>query len=126
MAIDQMIAAPTGVQAFAKGGIAELKPIAKAIASYGRNGDTMLAHITPAEARMLRRRGGSGTINPRTGLPEFFLKKLWKAGGKANPWQAPSSAKQSKSLPRSSIGRIVLADRPWASSWAQPQPVSLA
>jgi hypothetical protein len=57
MAIDQMIAAPTGVQAFAKGGIAELKPIAKAIASYGRNGDTMLAHITPAEARMLRRRG---------------------------------------------------------------------
>jgi hypothetical protein len=78
MAIDQMIAAPTGVQAFAQGGIAELKPIAKAIASYGRNGDTMLAHITPAEARMLRRRGGSGTINPDTGLPEFFLKKLWK------------------------------------------------
>lgn len=82
MAIDQMIAAPAGPQAFAKGGIAELKPIAKAIASYGRNGDTMLAHITPAEARMLRRRGGSGTINPDTGLPEFFLKKVFKAVGK--------------------------------------------
>jgi hypothetical protein len=76
MAIDQMIAEPAGVQSFAQGGIAELKPIAKAIASYGRNGDTMLAHITPAEARMLRRRGGSGTINPDTGLPEFFLDEI--------------------------------------------------
>jgi hypothetical protein len=28
---------------------------------------------------MLRSRGGSGTINPQTGLPEFFFKKLFKA-----------------------------------------------
>jgi uncharacterized protein YneF (UPF0154 family) len=96
MAVDQMIAAPTGVQAFAKGGIAELKPIAKAIASYGRNGDTMLAHITPAEARMLRRRGGSGTINPATGLPEFFLKKAFKSIGKAV-----------KKFASSTVGRLV-------------------
>lgn len=81
MAIDQMIAEPAGVQSFAQGGIAELKPIAKAIASYGRNGDTMLAHITPAEARMLRRRGGSGTTNPDTGLPEFFLDEIGDALG---------------------------------------------
>jgi hypothetical protein len=96
MAVDQMIAAPTGVQAFAQGGIAELKPIAKAIASYGRNGDTMLAHITPAEARMLKRRGGSGTINPATGLPEFFLKKAFKKIGKAV-----------KKFASSTVGRIV-------------------
>jgi hypothetical protein len=96
MAVDQMIAAPTGVQAFAKGGIAELKPIAKAIASYGRNGDTMLAHITPAEARMLKRRGGSGTINPATGLPEFFLKKAFKKIGKAV-----------KKFASSTVGRLV-------------------
>ena len=81
MAIDQMIAEPSGVQSFAQGGIAGLKPIAKAIASYGRNGDTMLAHITPAEARMLRRRGGSGTTNPDTGLPEFFLDEIGDALG---------------------------------------------
>ena len=49
-------------QGFAHGGIASL----------GRNGDTMLAHVTPAEMRMLKDRGGAGTINPRTGLPEFF------------------------------------------------------
>lgn len=94
MAIDQMVGAPAGPQAFAKGGIAELKPIAKAIAGYGRNGDTMLAHITPAEARMLKRRGGSGTINPATGLPEFF--NLFKAIGKAV-----------KSFVNSTVGRIV-------------------
>jgi hypothetical protein len=112
MAIDQMIAAPTGVQAFAKGGIAELKPIAKAIASYGRNGDTMLAHITPAEARMLRRRGGSGTINPDTGLPEFFIKKLWKntVGKvlKSVGKQLKSVGRAVKKFAQSSIGRIVL------------------
>jgi hypothetical protein len=96
MAIDQLIAEPAGVQAFAKGGIAELKPIAKTIASYGRNGDTMLAHITPAEARMLRRRGGSGTINPATGLPEFFLKKAFKKLGKAV-----------KSFASSTVGKLV-------------------
>jgi len=57
---------------FAEGGIVSLKPLAKELQSYGRNGDTMLAHITPQEARMLRRMGGSGTINPVTGLPEFL------------------------------------------------------
>jgi hypothetical protein len=96
MAVDQLIAEPSGVQAFAQGGIAELKPIAKVIASYGRNGDTMLAHITPAEARMLRRRGGSGTINPNTGLPEFFLKKAFKSLGKAV-----------KNFASSTVGKIV-------------------
>lgn len=60
---------------FAEGGLATL-------ADMGRGPDTMLAHITPSEARLLRRRGGSGTINPDTGLPEFFFKKLFKAVGK--------------------------------------------
>jgi hypothetical protein len=42
------------------------------LASKGRYGDTMLAHITPEEAALLKARGGAGTINPRTGLPEFY------------------------------------------------------
>ena len=42
------------------------------LASYGRNGDTMLAHINPQEAALLKSRGGAGTINPRTGLREFY------------------------------------------------------
>lgn len=57
---------------FARGGLNQ-------IARMGRYGDTMLAHISPEEARMLRARGGSGTINPNTGLPEFWsLKKAFK------------------------------------------------
>ena len=41
------------------------------LSRMGRSGDTMLAHINPAEAAVLKQMGGSGTINPATGLPEF-------------------------------------------------------
>lgn len=51
----------TKQKGFAKGGLASL----------GRNGDTMLAHISPREAEMLKRMGGSGHINPNTGYPEY-------------------------------------------------------
>ena len=66
-------------QGFARGGIAEA---ARLVAGSGRFGDTMLAHINPREAQLLRKHGGSGTINPKTGLPEFifrFLRKAWQA-----------------------------------------------
>lgn len=52
----------------AEGGLAD---VASYLASQGRGGDRILAHITPEEAALLKRRGGSGTINPMTGLPEF-------------------------------------------------------
>jgi hypothetical protein len=42
------------------------------LASKGRYGDTMLAHINPQEAGLLTAMGGAGTINPQTGLPEFY------------------------------------------------------
>jgi hypothetical protein len=45
----------------------------------GRGDDTILAHITPEEAGILKLLGGSGTINPNTGLPEYlkkFIKKI--------------------------------------------------
>lgn len=45
---------------------------AQRLAAHGRHGDTMLAHINPQEAALLKAHGGSGTINPHTGLPEFF------------------------------------------------------
>jgi hypothetical protein len=50
----------------------DLKKIAKDLAKKGRGGDSMLAHITPKEAEMLKSAGGSGTINPDTGLLEFY------------------------------------------------------
>jgi hypothetical protein len=95
------------VQGFAGGGIAELKPIAQALSQMGRNGDTMLAHINPQEAMMLRRMGGSGTINPYTGLPEFF-KKFFKSVGKAIGGAAKSVGRAVKKFAQSDIGRMVL------------------
>ena len=44
---------------------------AEAVRSAGRGGDTVLAHINPREAALLKAHGGSGTINPKTGLLEF-------------------------------------------------------
>lgn len=46
------------------------------LASQGRRGDTLVAHISPLEAAILHLLGGAGTINPKTGLPEF-----WGLGG---------------------------------------------
>lgn len=46
------------------------------VAAMGRHGDTMLAHINAREAKLLELFGGSGTINPKTGLLEF-----WDDGG---------------------------------------------
>jgi hypothetical protein len=64
---------------YAQGGQAQgLKSLAQELQNYGREGDTMLAHINPQEAAMLKAMGGSGTINPDTGLPEYF-KKFWKS-----------------------------------------------
>jgi hypothetical protein len=44
----------------------------------------MLAHINPQEAALLKAHGGSGAINPRTGLPEF--KKFYQQAAKLNPF----------------------------------------
>jgi hypothetical protein len=52
--------------------VTALPMLAKLLQSYGRKGDKMLAHITPEEAQRLEDEGGSGTINPHTGLPEYY------------------------------------------------------
>ena len=50
----------------------DLPAVAALLRSKGRRGDTVLAHINPKEAALLKKRGGAGTINPDTGLPEFY------------------------------------------------------
>jgi hypothetical protein len=42
------------------------------LANQGRYGDTEIAPLTPREMEILKSLGGSGTINPRTGLREYF------------------------------------------------------
>ena len=71
---------PPAMMNFKKGGLASLSlpEMAERVEAAGRNGDTMLAHITPEEAGILQLLGGSGTINPYTGQPEYFKKFLKK------------------------------------------------
>lgn len=47
--------------------------LAEMIRQQGKGEDTVLAHINPLEAMMLKQMGGSGTINKETGLPQFGL-----------------------------------------------------
>jgi len=91
---------PAQPMAMAQGGLAD---VSSYLASQGRNGDSMLAHITPDEAQLLQSRGGSGTINPATGLPEYFLKKIFKAIKSV----VKSVGKVVKSVLKSPIGRIL-------------------
>lgn len=53
------------------------------LAEAGRRGDKVIAHITPEEAALLKARGGAGTVNPRTGLLEFY-DSSYDGGGQGN------------------------------------------
>lgn len=48
------------------------KKLAMALQKQGRHGDDILAHLSVGEAARLKAEGGSGTINPKTGLLEFY------------------------------------------------------
>lgn len=79
LAIQELLPRLNKLPRFKRGGLAQL-------AKQGRGGDTMLAHINPKEAEVLKRMGGSGTVNPNTGLREFKglkLGKVFKSVGKA-------------------------------------------
>jgi hypothetical protein len=58
-----------------------LKSLAQQLPQYGRYNDDMVAHISSDEARLLKSLGGSGTINPTTGLPEFGMFGIGGGGG---------------------------------------------
>ena len=87
----------------ASGGLAD---VGQYLASKGRGGDRILAHITPEEAALLKRRGGAGTINPATGLPEFKddpISSIFKAVG--NVFKGVADV--AKDLLKSPVGKIL-------------------
>lgn len=49
----------------------QMRKAMKLAQEMGRNGDTLLVHINPAEAELLDKVTDGGSINPITGLPEF-------------------------------------------------------
>jgi hypothetical protein len=63
------------------------KYLYKEIAGKGIGGDTELAHINTFESRLLRMIGGAGTINPETGLKQYF-------GGGGGGGAAPATQTQ--------------------------------
>ena len=56
-------------------------PMSQYLRNQGRLGDTELAHVNPEEAALLRSLGGSGTINPSTGLREYYSEEEENEGG---------------------------------------------
>lgn len=60
---------------YAKGGLSRA---AHAARGAGRYGDTELVHVNKDELAKMREMWGDPTINPETGMPEFFLGKLFK------------------------------------------------
>ena len=60
------------------------KKLYKEISGKGINGDTELAHINKAEAELLKKHGGAGTINETTGLRQYF------GGGGSGGGSAPA------------------------------------
>ena len=71
-----------------------LKELYKDIAELGIEGDTELAHINTFEANLLRKCGGSGTLNPNTGLPQYS-----KGGGGGTPQATFQNTNQFSRIP---------------------------
>jgi len=71
----------------------DLSRMAEEVRRAGRGKDTMLAHITPKEAALLKARGGRGSINPDTGLPEFETddSEIYGFGYEGAPYTQPVS-----------------------------------
>ena len=51
----------------------QIHEMAALLQGMGRGGDTILAHINPQEAMLLNAVTDGGSINPVTGMPEFFI-----------------------------------------------------
>jgi hypothetical protein len=116
---------------FGTGGIANFEPIAQRMASYGRYGDDTVAHVETGELIVpralidqspalkesifehLREMGvedperyvvgsGENSLNPETGMPEFFLKKVFKGVRRA-----VSSVAKGVSKAVSQVGKVL-------------------
>lgn len=101
-----------------------LPALAQDLASRGRNGDSMLVHMTPGEVQGLQAlattHGGSLSVNPDTGLVEAnFLKRLLPAiagaaltigtGGAINPATAGIIVGGAETLRTGNLGRGFMA-----------------
>jgi hypothetical protein len=92
------------------------KQLYKDISSKGIKGDTELAHINEFEKKLLIMHGGSGTINPETGLRQYF------GGGGGGSTQPDTTTQYVREAPGIEERKLGLMDI--ASSLAQ-KPLNL-
>ena len=83
-----------------------LKALYKDIAGKGIKGDTQLAHINTFEARILKMYGGSGTINPETGLPQYFG---GGGGGSSQPDTTTQYVREAPGIEERKLGLMDIA-----------------
>ena len=85
-------------------GLPQMTPIAREMAAMGRNGDTMLAHITPQEAMMFEngaRAVGAAVLPAGTGQTELQA----QAAHDGRPWALVREGRQHEA------GHGTVADR---------------
>jgi len=108
----------------------DLAALAQLLRSKGRGKDTVLAHITPKEAALLKKRGGRGSTNPITGLLEFddgeggdFAAPAQEAPVQQDiPAPAPTPAENPYGGP-GDLGFTPSANAPDGTSFNVPSPV---
>ena len=111
----------------------EIMALADDVAAKGRGGDELLAYLSPESVEYLKANGGSGTINPMTGLPEFkggvlgsigrSIKRVFGGGGgSAAPAVEPADAPTEAPASLPSRNRNVRLDAE-TSEIQNPQPV---
>ena len=72
-----------------------LKKIAKNIRRHGRYGDTELVHMSPQEIKLLEKMSGTKpTINPVTGLKEYWAWLIPAAVTAVSTYASAQSAKK--------------------------------
>jgi len=92
----------------------DLSRMAEEVRRAGRGKDTMLAHITPREAALLKARGGRGSINPDTGLPEFEDdSENYGYGYEGAPYTQPVNLNMPQSEPINMSGPIITETEPY-------------
>ena len=105
-----------------------LRQMAQIAASRGRGGDRHLVHVNDRELDEMRDRWGDPTVNPDTGLPEFFLggvldaitsiiQPIAQIAGSVLPFFAPSGGVQQST--QQSTGYVPGQSRP-PSNFASP------
>jgi hypothetical protein len=93
---------------YAEGGISNVDKAREMLQRRAPNGE-FLAYINPQEAGILKALGGAGQDINGTGVPSFFVKKIFKGVTKAVSGAVKGVANVVKKVASSDLGKIALA-----------------